>query len=64
MLEFELATPGAATLTFLGQLAKPLLGALALRASPLPAAAKVALGAGAGGLVLVLVIARAFWRRA
>jgi len=61
VLEFELATPGATTLTFFGHLAKPLLAPLALRASPLPPAAKVALGVGAGGLALA--ISRAVRRR-
>jgi len=55
VLDFELATPGAATLTFFGHLAKPLLAPLALRASPLPPTAKVALGAGAAALVLSVV---------
>ncbi len=50
VLEFEMATPGAATLTFLGHLAKPLLAPLALRASPLPPAARVGLGAGVAAL--------------
>jgi hypothetical protein len=36
VLDFELAVPGAATLTFLGHLLKPLLGPLALRTTPLP----------------------------
>ncbi len=54
VLEFELATPGAATLTFVGHLAKPVLAPLALRSAPLPVAAKVALGAGATAFGVVL----------
>jgi hypothetical protein len=44
VLDYELAVPGAATLTFLGHLLKPLLAPLALRAEPLPAPARLALG--------------------
>jgi hypothetical protein len=47
VLDYELAVPGAATLTYLGHLLKPLLAPLALRATPLPAPAKIALMAGA-----------------
>ena len=45
VLEYELGTPPAATLTFLGRLAAPALAPLALRATPLPAAVRLA-GAG------------------
>ena len=48
VLEYDLGGFGAGTLSFLGNKAKPVLGPLALRAAPLPTAAKVALG---GGLV-------------
>jgi len=61
VLEFELATPGAATLTFFGHLARPLLAPVALRSTPLPAAAKVALGAAAAASAVVAV--RALRRR-
>lgn len=55
LVEYELGTPPAATLTFLGHIAKPVLAPLALRATPLPAAARLALGAGmvaVGALVM------------
>lgn len=48
VLDYELAVPGAATLALLGNVVKPLLAPLALRATPLPAPARLALG---GGLV-------------
>lgn len=40
--DYNRATPGAATLTYLGHLAKPVLAPLALRAAPLPVGARVA----------------------
>jgi hypothetical protein len=46
VLDYELAVPGAATLTFLGHLAKPVLSPLALRPAPLPVSARLALGSG------------------
>ncbi len=46
--EYNLGAFGAGALTFLGSKAKPVLAPLALRAEPLPASAKLALG---GGLV-------------
>jgi hypothetical protein len=49
VLDYELAVPGAATLTFLGHILKPLLAPLALRATPLPAPARLALGSGLVG---------------
>lgn len=52
VLDFELAVPSGATLTFLGNLAKPVLAPLALRATPLPAAAKLALVGGLGAAAL------------
>lgn len=48
VLEYDLGGMGAGSMSFLGNKAKPLLGPLALRAAPLPMAARVALG---GGLV-------------
>lgn len=47
VIDYELGTPGAATLTFLGHLAKPLLAPVALRATPLPRTVQLALGGGA-----------------
>jgi hypothetical protein len=44
VLDYELAVPGAATLTFLGHLAKPVLSPLALRSAPLPVFVRLALG--------------------
>ncbi len=44
VLEYDLGGFGAGTLSFLGNKAKPLLGPLALRATPLPAAARLTLG--------------------
>lgn len=44
LLDYELGVPGSATLTFLGEQAKPLLAPLVLRTTPLPTAAKLALG--------------------
>jgi len=55
VLDYELGVPGSATLTFLGGIAKPLLAPLALRATPLPIAAKLALGGGLAAAVLVSV---------
>lgn len=61
ILDYELGVPGGATLTFLGEQAKPLLGPLALRTTPLPMAAKLGLGAGlvAGALLGVRWLRRA-----
>jgi hypothetical protein len=50
VLDYELAVPGAAKLTFLGHLAKPLLAPLALRPTPLPASARLALSGGVAGV--------------
>ncbi len=46
VLEYDLAGLGAGTLSFLGNKAKPLLAPVALRATPLPTAARVALATG------------------
>ena len=46
VLEYDLAGLGAGTLSFLGNKAKPLLAPLALRATPLPTTARVALATG------------------
>ena len=44
VLEYDLGGMGAGSMSFLGNKAKPLLGPLALRADPLPVAARVVLG--------------------
>jgi hypothetical protein len=48
VLEYDLGGMGAGSMSFLGNKAKPLLGPLALRADPLPVAARVVL---VGGVV-------------
>ena len=58
VLDFELAVPGSGTLTFLGNLARPLLAPLVLRTTPLPVAARCALGGGAAAVALGV-----WWRR-
>ena len=60
VLEYDLGGMGAGTMSFLGNKAKPLLGPLALRAAPLPTAAKVALG---GGLVAPAALVVGLLRR-
>ncbi len=60
LVDYELGTPPAATLTFLGHLAKPVLAPVALRVTPLPAAARFALG---GGVAAVLAVVVLVWRR-
>jgi hypothetical protein len=57
VVDLELAAPGAASGTFLGHLARPVLRPLALRIDPLPAPARVA--AAAAPLLALLA-----WRRA
>ncbi len=46
VLEYDLGGMGAGTMSFLGNKAKPLLAPVALRAEPLPLAARLALGGG------------------
>ena len=58
VLDYELAVPGGATLTFLGDRAKPLLAPLVLRTTPLPLAARLALGGGLAGVAALFL-----WRR-
>ncbi len=60
VLDYELGTPGASTLTFLGNLAKPLLAPLALRTDPLSVPSKLALGGGliGAGILLARTIRR------
>ncbi|MDQ3702978.1 MAG: hypothetical protein M3442_18955, partial [Chloroflexota bacterium] len=50
-LDYELGVPGASTMTFLGNLAQPLLAPVVLRAAPLPLAARLALGGGLAATV-------------
>ncbi len=57
LLDFEIAVPGGTSLTFLGDRAKPILAPLVLRTTPLPAAARLALG-GALAAAVAVVIAR------
>ena len=59
VLDAQLSFPGAPILIFLGYLARPLLRPLAVRATPLPLAARLALW---GGLVAAGVLA-VQWRR-
>lgn len=58
-LDYELGAPGSGTLTFLGNLAKPVLAPIALRTTPLPTEAKLALGGGLAALALAVWA----WRR-
>ncbi len=55
LLDYEVSVPGGATLTFLGNLARPLLAPLTLRAAPLPTVGRVATSAGAVASAAVLV---------
>jgi hypothetical protein len=57
-IDLETASPGAAGLTWLGHQFRPLLAPLALRAQPLPAAARAGLILGAGALVWLVAQAR------
>ena len=52
-LELEKASPGAATLTWLGYQLRPLLAPLTQRARPLSPAVKVGLGLGAAALLVL-----------
>jgi hypothetical protein len=57
--EYSTAAMGAGVLSYLGNKAKPVLGPIALRAKPLPLAAKIALALGllgAGALLVLLLI--------
>lgn len=58
-LDYEIGVPGSATLTFLGNQAKPLLAPVALRATPLPRAARLALG----GVLATSAAAGVWWLR-
>jgi hypothetical protein len=52
--DMELATPGSASLMWLGHQMRPLLAPLALRAKPLPTSVKVGLCLGAAALIVML----------
>jgi len=56
VLEYDLGGFGAGTLSFLGNKAKPLLGPIALRATPLPTGAKLALGGGLVAAAAALIV--------
>ncbi len=58
VLEYDLGGMGAGTLSFLGNKAKPLLGPLALRATPLPTSARLALGGLVAAALLVGLLLR------
>jgi hypothetical protein len=51
VLEYDLASLGGGTLSFLGSKAKPLLAPLALRAEPLPTVARLTLGGAAAAIL-------------
>ena len=55
LLDYEVSVPGGATLTFLGNLARPLLTPLTLRAAPLPMAGRMAVSVGVAASAAVLV---------
>jgi hypothetical protein len=58
VIDLELASPGVASGIWLGYQVRPLLAPLALRAKPLPAAAKVGLALGALALAGLLITRR------
>lgn len=58
VLEYDLASLGAGTLSFFGGKAKPLLAPLALRSEPLPTTARVALGGLLAATALVAGLVR------
>jgi hypothetical protein len=57
-IELELSMPGMASGPFLGYQIRPLLAPIALRATPLPVAAKI--GLAVGGAALLFLGVRAF----
>ncbi len=61
VIDYEMGTLPAATLTFLGHLAKPLLAPLALRVAPLPRSTCLALGG--TGLLAAALLMRVLRRR-
>jgi hypothetical protein len=60
VLDLELSTPGSGTLTFLGNVARPALGPLALGTRPTPVRTQVAVWAGVAGAVVFVL---ALWSR-
>ncbi len=59
VIDYEIGTPPAATLTFLGHLAKPLLAPLALRATPLPRTTRLLLaGSGVAAAAIIMLLRR------
>lgn len=58
VIDYDIGTPGAATLTFLGHLAKPALAPLALRTTPLPRIVRYLLGGSAVVIVALMLQAR------
>ena len=52
-MDLELASPGAATLTWIGHRLRPLLAPVTLRAKPHPPAARVGLAAGVLSLAVL-----------
>lgn len=54
-IELELSMPGSASGPFLGYQIRPLLAPIALRATPLPVAAKIGLAAGGAALLFLSV---------
>lgn len=61
VVDYEIGTPFAATLTFLGHMAKPVLAPVALRATPLPRTARRVL-AGGSALAAALMMRRFRYR--
>ncbi len=60
VLDFAVAFPIPAVLTFLGYLGRPLLRPLVVRATPLPVAARLALW---GSLAAAIALTAQQWRR-
>lgn len=54
VLEYDLGGGGAGTLSFLGNKAKPVLGPVALRSTPLPRQTRLALALGLASFVLLV----------
>lgn len=55
VVEYGLAIPPAAVMTYLGHVARPVLAPVALRAAPLPTAAKIAVTLAAVAVVAIVV---------
>lgn len=56
LLDYGVSVPGSTLMMYLGHLARPVLAPVALRATPLPGAAMVALAAGAVAIAGLLVV--------